>query len=328
MLLEPERRFLKGGWLWLGVLACFLIAVPNFLWQVNNHFPFLELIHNIRMGNRDIVRGPVAFIGDQMMIMGPALAPLWVGGLAWLLVGRDGRRFRILGWAFVVVLGAFIAMKGKNYYVAPVYPMMFAAGAVGFERLTERRFARLKPVYVAAVVLVGWLMAPMFLPILSPEAFVRYQTTMHFQPPKAERQNNGLLPQYFADQFGWPEMVEKVARVYNSLPPEERARTAIFCNSWGEAAAVDFYGPKYGLPPAISNHNNYWLWGPGGYSGEIVIVLGSDGRGDREHFQSVEPAGEVGEKYSRRDEWFTLWLCRGIKRGPLPAHWPHMKKYD
>ncbi len=328
ILLTPERRFLKSGWLWLGVAACAVIALPNFLWQLSNGFPFLELMHNIRMGNRDIVRGPFAFIADQLMIMGPMLAPLWIGGLAWLFLSREGRRFRILGIAFVVVLLAFIAMHGKNYYVSPVYPMLFAAGAVGFERLTERRFGWLKPAYVAVVVILGALMAPMFCPILSPETFLRYEAALHFQPPQAERQNNGPLPQYFADEFGWPEMVEKVARVYNSLPPAERARTAIFANGWGEAAAVDFYGPRYGLPRAISKHNNYWLWGPRDYTGDIVIVLGSDGRGDREHFESVEPAGQVGEKYSRRDEWFTIWLCRGLKGGTLAQYWPRMKKYN
>jgi hypothetical protein len=135
------------------------------------------------------------------------------------------------------------------------------------------------------------------------------------------------LPQYFADEFGWKEMVEQVARVYNSLPPEERARTAIFSNGWGEAAAVDFFGPKYGLPHAISPHNNYFLWGPGNYTGDTVIVLRSSGRGDREHFQSVEAAGRVEHPYSRRDEWFTIWLCRGPKFN-LQQAWPKMKHYD
>src|SRR4029077_3919072 len=140
--------------LWLGVLACVVIALPNFLWQVRNHFPFLELIHNIRMNNRDVVRGPAAFIADQAKIMNPALFPLWAGGVIWLFLGRnkqarneqarneqahDGQRYRLLGWTFIVVLTTFIALKAKNYYVVPIYPMLFAAGAIGLERITQGR---------------------------------------------------------------------------------------------------------------------------------------------------------------------------------------------
>ncbi|HEV8491197.1 MAG TPA: glycosyltransferase family 39 protein, partial [Candidatus Angelobacter sp.] len=89
VVLTPHRHFLKSRYLWLGVLACAVISLPNLLWQIRYHFPFLELIHNIRMTNRDVVRGPIAFIIDQGMIMNPILFPLWVGGLIWLFFGRD-----------------------------------------------------------------------------------------------------------------------------------------------------------------------------------------------------------------------------------------------
>jgi Dolichyl-phosphate-mannose-protein mannosyltransferase len=327
LILTSERRFLRSGWLWLGMLVCGLIALPNFLWQLHNDFPFLQLMHNIRMGSRDIVRGPVAFIADQAAIMNPILAPLWVGGVIWLLFGKEGRRYRVLGWTFLVVLAAFIALKGKNYYVAPIYPVLFAAGAVGFEQITRSRFRRSRSAYVAMLVVVGALLMPMVCPLLSPENFLRYEAALHLSPPQAERQNNGPLPQYFADEFGWREMVDKVAQVYNSLPPDQRTHAAIFCNDWGEAAAVDFYGPGYGLPPAISKHNNYWIWGPRDYTGDIMIVLGSDGQDDREHFASVEPAGVVGTQYSRRDEHFTIWLCRGLKWN-IQDVWPQLKQFN
>ena len=129
---------------------------------------------------------------------------------------------------------------------------------------------------------------------MSPESFLRYQKALGFQLSEIEHQQNGPLPQWYADEFGWQEMVQKVAKVYNSLPPEERARTAIFSNGWGEAAAVDFYGPRYGLPQAISKHNSYWIWGPRNYDGSTMIILRSDGRGDREHFQSVQAVGASG----------------------------------
>ena len=327
VLLSPERRFLSSRYLWLGVLACAAIALPNLLWQIRNDFPFLELMHNIRMSHRDVVRGPLAFIADQTLIMNPILAPLWAGGLLWLLFARDGRRYRALGWTFVVVLATFIVLKGKNYYVAPVYPMMFAAGAVGFETLTRERWSWTRSVYAALVILAGAVFVPYSVPVLSPENFIRYQKAIGLEPPKAENQNNGPLPQYFADEFGWEEMVREVARVYHSLPADEQARTAIFSNGWGDAAAVDFYGPRYGLPPAISKHNNYWLWGPRSYTGEIMIILQSDGQGDRDHFATVEPVGRVEHPYSRRDEHYTIWLCRGPKFN-LQEVWPRLKMYN
>jgi hypothetical protein len=180
---------------------------------------------------------------------------------------------------------------------------------------------------VALVILVGVMLMPFSVPILSPENFLRYQKAMGFQPPELEHQQNGPLPQWYADEFGWQEMVEKVAKVYNSLPPEERARTAIFSNGWGEAAAVDFYGPRYGLPRAISKHNSYWIWGPRKYDGSTMIILRSDGRGDREHFQSVQAVARAEHPYSRRDEYFDIYLCRGLKVN-LQDAWPKMKVFD
>ena len=329
VLLGPERRFLASRYLWLGVLACAVISLPNLLWQVRNDYPFLELIHNIRMTNRDVVRGPVAFIANQAFVMHPVLFPLWAGGLVWLFFAREGRRYRALGWTFVVVLAAFIVVKAKFYYVVPIYPMLFAAGAIGLERITARRRigTAIRAAYATLVIIAGAALAPLSAPILSPDSFLRYQKTLGLEPPKAENQNNGPLPQYFADEFGWEEMVREVARVYHSLPAEEQSRAAIFSNSWGSAAAVDFFGPRYGLPSAISRVNNYWLWGPGKYDGSTMIILNSDGSGDRAFFATVEAAGRAEHPYSRRDEHYTIWLCRG-PRFNLQTVWPKLKRYN
>jgi len=327
--LTPHRHFLKSGYLWLGVLACAAISLPNLLWEIRNHFPFLELIHNIRLSDRDVVRAPLAFIADQAMIMNPVLFPLWIGGLVWLLAARDGRRYRLLGWTYLVVLGAFIALKAKNYYVAPIYPILFAAGAIDLERMAQGRpiGTWVRSIYVALVIVVGVVLMPFSVPVFSPENFLRYQKALGFKPPEIEHQQNGPLPQWFADEFGWREMVEKVAKVYNSLPPEERARTAIFSNGWGEAAAVDFYGPRYGLPQAISKHNSYWMWGPGNYDGSSMIILRSHGRDEPKLFQSVEVVGLVEHPYARRDEYFDIYLCRGLKANLRDA-WPKLKLFD
>jgi hypothetical protein len=344
LVLTEHRRFLKGKWIWLGALVALLIFLPNLLWQVNHNFPFLELMRNIRESGRDVARGPVAFIADQAMIINPILFPLWVGGLVWLFFAREGRRYRILGWAYVVMLALFIVMKGKNYYLAPAYPILFAAGAVAFERATARKkqmagaegkslplapafYSWIRWIYVAVIILASATLAPLSLPILPVESYISYQKALGFEPPKAENQPTGPLPQHFADEFGWEEMTRAVAQVYYSLPPEERARTAIFANSYGQAGAIDFFGAKYGLPRAISNHQNYWYWGPRDYTGEIVIVLGSDGEGDREHFKTVEAACRTYHPNSLRDEHFDIFLCRGLNQN-LQTLWPSIKKWD
>lgn len=341
LVLTRERRFIKSRWIWFGALVSLLIFLPNLIWLVGHDFPFLELMHNIRESGRDVVRSPLAFVADQAMILNPILFPLWAGGLLWLFFGRSPnvpvvRRYRLLGWTYLVMLVLLIALKSKNYYLAPVYPMLFAAGAVAFEAVTRARVDEhsprlfrfwLRPAYVALIVVAGAVLLPTVLPVLPVETYIRYQKALGFEPPKTENQNTGPLPQYFADEFGWEDMTREVARVYHSLSPSERARTAIFANSYGQAGAIDFFGPKYGLPPAISGHQSYWLWGPRDYTGEIVIVLGSDGEGDREHFKTVEAVGRISHPYSRRDEHYDVLRCRGLNEN-LKTIWPAVKKWN
>ncbi len=321
--LTRQRLFLVSKKFWIGGVIAFLIFLPNLIWLARHDWPFLELMHNIRQTQRDVVRGPIAFVLDQAQIMNPVLFPLWLGGLIWLLMER---RFRCLGIVYLVLLGTFIALRGKNYYLSPIYPALFAAGAVGFERITSVRFKWSRVAYGLLLVASIVILAPTVSPVFSPEGAIAYQKKLGIEPPKAENQRTGPLPQYFADEFGWREMAEATAQAYNSLSADERARTAIFANNYGEAGAIDFFGPRLGLPKSICNHQSYWLWGPRDYDGGIVIVLGSDGTGDREHFRSVEAVGRVEHPYSRRDEHFDIFLCRGLT-GDLRQLWPRIKNY-
>ena len=327
LLVTRERRFIATPHLWIGAAIALSIFLPNLIWLVRHDFPFLELMHNIRQTHRDVVRGPISFVLDQAMIMNPILLPLWLGGLLWLFFSRGGRRFRILGIVYVVMLVIFIALRGKNYYLAAAYPMLFASGAVAFEKVTATRWQWSLAVYAILIIGSTIALAPTVAPILLPEQTIAYQKKLGFESPRAENQRTGPLPQYFADEFGWEEMAREVARIYNSLPPDERERTAIFANSYGQAGAIDFFGPRLGLPKSISNHQSYWLWGPRDYDGSAVIVLGSDGTGDREHFASVEVVGRAEHPYSRRDEHFDIFLCRGFT-GDLRKAWAGMKKFD
>jgi hypothetical protein len=327
LLLTPARSFVASGWFWLGVLSSIAIFAPNLVWLVRHDFPFLELMHNVRMSGRDVMRPPLAFVADQAMVHNPVLFPLWAGGLLWLLADPRGRRYRVLAIAFLVVFTALMLLRGKNYYVSPVYPMLLAAGSVAFEAATQSRWKPARGAYVGAAVVFSLLIMPIMVPILPAASYVKYQRALSYPPPQFEHQRNGVLPQYFADEFGWEGVARKTAAAFNGLSPSDRAKAVIFANSFGDAAAIDFYGPRLGLPKAVCPHQSYWLWGPGKAGGDVILVLGSDGTGDREHFATVEPAGRVENPYSRLDEHYTIWLCRGLGFD-LRQKWPEMKRWN
>jgi len=157
--------------------------------------------------------------------------------------------------------------------------------------------------------------------------YIRYTKALHLQPPRLETHRLGPLPQLFADQFGWEEMTATVARVYNSLPPEVRAKTAIFGQNYGQAGAIDLFGPKYGLPPAISGHQNYFYWGPREYTGESVIVMEGQQQDLERRFASVERVASVYHPYSMPYEHFDVFYCRGLRQ-PLREIWPQVKNWD
>jgi hypothetical protein len=172
---------------------------------------------------------------------------VWIAGLWFFFLAREGRRYRVLGIAYGFVLVLMIILHGKHYCLLPAYPMLFAGGAVLWEQVIDRwpnvRFAQVALVVILTI--GGIVAAPFALPILPVETYLRYQRSLGFKPPNLERRDSGPLPQYFADMFGWKEMVEKVAHIYHTLPPDERATAAILASNYGEAAAVDFFGPDH-----------------------------------------------------------------------------------
>jgi hypothetical protein len=327
LLLTPERRLLRSRWFVAGVGLALLLFLPNLIWLWRHGFPFLEFERNSRMAGSRILRGPLAFLWDQALLMNPVVAPLALAGVGWLVAHREARRWRALGWAGLFVVVVLMALKSKNYYVAPIYPLLFAAGAVWVEGVTAASVRWARPAYVAAMTVSGLMLAPLVMPVLSVPEFLAYQRAWHgFVPVRFEALPEDLLPQQFSDEFGWEEMVRRTSVVFHALPTEEQARTAIFANNYGEAAAIDFFGPKYGLPQSVSGNESFWLWGPRGYTGSTVIVLGSDGRGDREHFRTVDVVGPVGDERVRGMEQFDLLLCRGLTTD-LRVMWPETKKW-
>lgn len=328
LLLSPERRLLRNRWLWAGGAIAFLIFLPNLIWNIQHHFPFLELQANIRASGRDVPLGPLAFLRQEILLMDPLTLPIWLAGLWFYFFTEAGKRFRAIGWAWIFTAAVIVTLSPRVYYLFPAFPVLFAGGSVLWEQALARpRRAWFKIAYPAGMLLIGAVLAPLAIPVLPPETYVRYTKAIGLQQPAIETHELGPLPQIFADQFGWEEMAVSVARVYNGLPPEVRARTAIFAQNYGQAGAIDLFGPKFGLPPAISGHQSYFLWGPRGYTGESMIVMDDRQKTLERLFTRVQKAGSVYHPYSMPYEHFDVYYCQGM-HPPLAEFWPKVKRWD
>ena len=328
VLLTPQRRSLLRPWIWIGGAIALLILLPNLLWNIQHHFPFLEVQANIRGSGRDVPLGPLAFFVEEFLTLLPLTLPIWLAGLWFFFFSKPGKPFRALGWAWVFTAAVIVTLKPRVYYLYPAFPLLFAAGGVMWEAWLDRpQYLRLKLVYLTLMVGVGVLFAPLAIPVLPPETYIRYTNALDLEPPRLETHKLGPLPQIFADQFGWEEMVATVARVYNNLPPDVRPKTAIFGQNYAQAGAIDLFGPKYGLPPAISGHQSYFLWGPRRYTGESMIVMQGQQQDLERYYASVEKVASVYHPYSMPYEHFDVFYCRGLKR-PLNELWPQMKNWD
>lgn len=328
LLLTPQRRLLAGPWLWMGGVIAFLIFMPNLLWNIQHHFPFLELQENIRRSQRNVPLGLWGFVGEEILTMLPLSLPIWLAGLWFFFFSKPGKSFRVLGWAWVLAAGAIFTFNPRVYYLYPAFPVLFAGGGALWESWLDRpRLEWLKVGYPAVILVAGAVLSPLAIPVLTPERYIQYTKPLHLEPPRIETHRLGPLPQLFADQFGWEEMTATVAGVYNRLPPEIRGKTAIFGQNYGQAGAIDLFGPKYGLPPAISGHQSYFLWGPRDYTGESVIVMQGRQQDLERRFANVRMVARVEHPYSMPYEHFDVYYCSGPKQ-PLSELWPQLKNWN
>ena len=329
LLLTPQRRALASRWMWAGGAAAFLIFLPNLLWNAANDWPFVQLMHNIKASGRDVVLSPLQFFSQQLVLIHPVTTPIWIAGLIALLVVARLRPYRMLGWSYLVAFTVFVVLHGKNYYLAPIYPMLLAAGAIVIESGIERwRQSWMKPVMVGVLLVAGAWTAPITIPVLPADQLVSYLDQLPFAVPRNEKSHlAAALPQHYADQFGWPEMVGVVAKAWNGLSAEERQSCAIFGQNYGEAGAVDFFGPRYGLPPALSGHQTYYLWGTRGYSGNCLDLIAGRKAVLERLFERVELAGTSDNPYAI-ERHVPVYVCRGAKFGTMAELWPRLKVWD
>ncbi len=273
VLLTARRRDFLRPWIWLGGLIAAVIVLPHAVWEFRHGFPSAEFIHNAST-RKNAPMSVGGFLVSQAMMTGFGQTLLWSLGLG-SFFHRSAKSLRAFGWMYPIVAAVMIAGNSKAYYLTPIYFPYLAAGAIVVETVARRpRLAWSKHGVTAALVLFGLVSVPFAVPVLPVDDFVHYQKALGQTPKAEERQSLADLPQYYADMFGWEEMVAQVAAVYRTLSPDDQRHCVIFARNYGEAAAIDFFGKRYGLPRAICPHNNYWYWGPGDERMPGAIVLG------------------------------------------------------
>jgi len=326
LLATPHRRSLltRGPWIGLGIAT--LMLAPNIAWEQLHGWPTLEFMHNA--ATQKMVRmSPLAFIRAQMDDMLLLSLPVWVAGTAWLLTAERARPFRFLGVAFIAVFAMVMLGNGKPYYLAPAFPVAFAAGGVAIESWIARPV--LRGMAVALLAAGGAAIAPMALPILDEPTFVRYRVALGAQESADEKHEKGLPPQFQADQHGWEAMASKVAQAYRSLDPAEQRVAILFGGNYGEAGAIDYYGPRWGLPRAVSGHNAYYTWGgPSEGRGAVMIAVGDFECDDWSNiYESIVKVAETDEPWAMPYEnHIPVCIARGLKE-PVQSWWPRRRHY-
>ncbi len=329
LLLTPQRRLMWNRWFALAALIAFLVFLPNLVWEAQHDWATLELLRNVKNTGKDIVLGPLGYLGAQFLIMQPLAFPISLAGVLYFLFHSHGRRWRVLGWMYLVLFVLFVVLQGKAYYLASAYPVLIAGGAVWAEECTApHQLRKLRIAYVSLLVLTTIPLLPLVLTIFTPETTVAYQRALGIKPPRTEHSHTSELPQHFSDRLGWEEMAQSVAQVYRSLPEGERKQAAIFVHNFGEAGAIDVYGRRLGLPFALSGHQNYFLWGTHGWKWDVLIVMDDEPGSLPELCRSLEDRGQI-RSHPLAMPWERqqhLFICRGLKQ-PLETLWPRLKHW-
>ncbi|HEY8041421.1 MAG TPA: glycosyltransferase family 39 protein [Polyangiaceae bacterium] len=335
LVATPARRVLRTPGPYAAGAIALLLFAPHVLWEVRHGWPTLEFMHNA-LGDKYVPLSAGEFAVQQALIVNPVTVPLSVAAFVHAARRRkadDGALLVVL--IFATTLAILLVSKGaKPEYIVAAYPMLFACGGVGVETAVaawrRRSVALLTAAYAAPLVGLAAVMAPFVLPVLSEERFVRYQAALGQKPTTSERKELAELPQHYADMHGWPELVDAVGAVFTGLPADDRARATLWSASggYGSAAALDFFGRAYGLPPARCSHNNYWLWGPGDGDGSVVVIVG----GARERFAPLFASLEQVATFECRwcmpyENHKPIYVGRGM-RPTLRERWPDMRHYE
>jgi hypothetical protein len=297
IILTPLRKWLKSPYPYIGALIALLIALPNLIWQYTHNWPVVTHMHELTQTQLVNVRIDVFLIEQLMMNIAAIL--IWIPGLIFILFNREGSKYRILGLTYIFTILLLIIFRGKPYYTLGLYPMLFAFGGIALVRWLQGKLAFIRIVVIVIGIIIGIFSLPISLPILNPEQFIRFTRIIGME--NSQRWEEGEyheLPQDYADMIGWEELSKIVNEAYNSLTPAEKERCTIFANNYGEAGAINFYGKKLGLPPAISFSDSYLYWAPDSIPGDCLIKVG-ESDDVVEMYNDVRIVGRISTPHAR-----------------------------
>ncbi|HTV74513.1 MAG TPA: glycosyltransferase family 39 protein [Candidatus Acidoferrales bacterium] len=324
LLATPQRRILRSRGFWLAIALTLLLCAPNLWWQQSHGWPQIELLRGAVV-SKDPHLSIIDFFLSQILMVHPLTFPLWVAGLVFFFRSAGGR-YRLFTLSYLLLFCVYVTLHAKVYYLAPIYAILFAGGAVCLQDASNVR-PMMRRAYAVSLVLVGLLILPQVVPLLPIPAFLAYQRVIDLRTVKEENHAPGRVPQQWADMLGWDGLVARIAADYAALPPAQRARAAIWTQNYGEAGAVDLLGRAYNLPFAISGHNNYYLWGTQGYDGSVVLAIGLPPALERAEFRRIRHLGVFTDPllmpYQNN---VAIDLCTQPIE-PLARFWPRAKSY-
>jgi hypothetical protein len=326
VVISPQRRVVLTPWPWVAAVIAFVIGSPSIVGQVVLGYPVVSQMKALQHSQLMHVSA-WSFVGGQFYLGAAVLLAL--GGALYLVLAHGMRRFRAVGGTCIGAFLLLLVLHGKSYYIGPIYPTLFAAGAVGFELLTQRRPSRgatlVRALAVLVLVLYGALAAPLELPIFSKETTAAFASRSKVSGATKTNQGVALkLPQDYADMLGWPELAAAVAHAYDSLPPEKRAQAVLIAENYGEAGALEYYGPRLGLPHVVSAAGSYWFFGPGEKAGTVAVTLGVTKEDLEKFFETVTPAGRVINTWGVPEESDVSIYVAENPRATLQTIWPSL----
>jgi 4-amino-4-deoxy-L-arabinose transferase-like glycosyltransferase len=321
-----EREYFKSRYLWLGGTIAGLLFLPYILWNLFHGFPTLEFIQNAKLLKMARI-SPLDFFLGQIIYNNPVTFLVWMIGLGYFFFNQKGKQFKLFGWMYLSIYLLFTLQQAKDYYLAGIYPILFAAGAIQVEIwLKSTKIKGIKALLILGMLLPTLFLCPVTLPILPVETTAAFSKKLGLVK-SSENHEMGVLPQHFADMQGWEAMVEKVAKVYHTLSEEEKKECLIFATNYGVTGALNFFGKNHGLPPAFSGHNNHFFWPPKDFFGKVVIIVGGDEEGHHKNFEQVTQADRTHCQYCMPYENNKpIFICRGFKYS-LKEIWPTVKKF-
>jgi hypothetical protein len=325
LITTKERHWLTTKWPYLAGGIAFLVFLPYVVWNALHGWPTIEFLSGA--ADKYSSQNQLTFLAGQLLINNPANIIVWISGILYFVAvdkKRDGLQLFIIFLTILTIL--LINGHTKPEYLSPIFMVLYIGGGLAIEKWTVKR--RWIAYLVIANQALGFVATPLAIPILPVEKYMSFSQALGMAPSTSEGHELTELPQFYADMFGWENQAKAIAKAYHSLSDEEKSKCAIFGDNYGRSGTVDYYADKYDLPLSIGRHNNYWIWGPGHFTGELMIIL-SDEVGDKDElFEEVTEVGTVYTKYAMPYENnLKVYICRDLKIRTEDL-WPKLKSYN